>query len=76
MRASDEIAPEPVTRFFFTRPVVQYLPDFCRQSRETEGLDDQLHAWIEPTVVNDGILRVAGGEQNLDIGTYLASLVR
>lgn len=60
----------------FTRPAVQNLPDLCRQSRKAEGLDDQLQTGIEPTLVNDGILRVTGSQQNFDIGVYLTSLVR
>ena len=37
------------------RLAVQNIPDFFRQRRMRVGLDDQLDAWIEPAMMDDGV---------------------
>ena len=47
---------------------IQNGPHAGAQIGESIGLADQVHAGIEPAVVDDGVARVAGGEQHLEAG--------
>src|SRR5438477_12606395 len=46
----------------------EHAPDLPRHVRLAERLHQQVDAGIEPTVVDDGVASVAGGEEHLEIG--------
>src|SRR3712207_6813586 len=55
---------------------LDHFPDADRQLLDGERLGDHLHAGIQETMGDGGILRIAGDEENLQIGTALPRLIR
>ena len=55
---------------------IQHVADLRREFAEAEGLDDQLHTLVEPTVMDDGVARISGCEQHLEGGTKRLRLCR
>ena len=47
------------------RSAVENVAHLRRQIAEAERLDDQLHALVEPSVVDDGVARVSGRKEHL-----------
>src|ERR1041385_2689883 len=56
--------------------IIQYVPDFHGQIGGRERLGDQQHALVQPAMVNNRISRIAGGEENLQLGAHLPRLFR
>ena len=53
---------------------IQNIADLGGEVVQTEGLGDQMDSFIQAPVVDDGVPRVAGREQDLETGTYCAGL--
>ena len=54
---------------------VEHLADLGRETREIEGLYNQLYARIESALMDDRILRITRREKDFQIATELSSFV-
>src|SRR5579883_3248769 len=53
----------------------EHLAHHRREACGGEGLEEQGHAGVEPALVDDGVARIAGGEEHLEIGPATAHLI-
>jgi hypothetical protein len=55
--------------------LVKHLPYFAAQGVELERFANEVDAGVDPTVVNNGILRIAAGEDGFDLRTAAADFL-
>jgi len=54
---------------------VQHIPDFPGQCRVAKWFGNELHTRIQTALVNDGIARIARGEQHLEFAVQFSRRV-